>query len=118
VIEIETLSPSALKLTMPHKIQAGDFAAVASKVDSMIAGADQVRVLIDASGFDGWEDVAAFETHLAFVRKHVRHIARIAIVVGHDWQRGVVSLVGAFVHPEVRAFEKGELAAATAWLTS
>jgi hypothetical protein len=72
--------------------------------------------MVDPSSFEGWEDISAFETHVKLVRDHQENIARIAAIVGPDWLRGLITVFRTFLHPEVRMFEKDEVAEATEWL--
>jgi len=120
VIQTETLAPNALKIVLPEKIQSGDFENVAPQVESMI-GRGKINLLIDASAFDGWEDTAAFRAHATFVKDQVRprqNVERLAVIIGHEWQRALVAVLSTFLHPHVRAFEKAELAQATDWVKS
>jgi len=55
-------------------MKADDFRQIAPQVDS----------LIDASGFNGWENIAAFENHAGFVKDHQQKVERIAVIAGHD----------------------------------
>jgi hypothetical protein len=118
VIQTEVLAPNALKIVLPEKIQAGDFESVAPQVDSMIERG-KINLLIDASAFDGWEGPAAMRAHLTFVKDRVRprqNVERLGVIIGHDWQRGLVAVLSTFLHPHVRAFDKADLAQATDWV--
>ena len=65
-----------------------------------VVGAAQgkIRLLVDASNFSGWENIAAFEKHIGFINNHHQKVERI-------------------VNPEVRAYDKGEESEALAWIT-
>jgi hypothetical protein len=54
----------------PDKLKTDDFRQIAPQVDSIISRYGKVRLLIDASGFNGWENIAAFENHAGFVKNH------------------------------------------------
>jgi hypothetical protein len=118
MVEAEVLAPDALRLTLPPKISAADFQAIAPKIDAIIKARGAAKLLIDATAFGGWEDVSGFEAHAKFVKDHQQHIARLAVVIGHEWQRGLIAMISTFVHPEVRAFDKDERADAQKWITS
>jgi hypothetical protein len=76
----------------------------------------KIRLLIDASGFGGWEDIAAFENHAGFVKSHQQKVDRIAVVVAHDWQHWLVGAVRVFMHPQIRAYDKGRESEALRWI--
>ena len=117
MIKIDAISANALKIHIPDKSQAGDFSQLAEQADSLIAQQGEIRLLIDASGFHGWENMAAFETHAGFVKSHQQRVERIAIIVGHEWQRWLIGMAKLFVHPEVRAYDAAQEAEAEQWIT-
>ena len=61
MIKTEIISGNALRIVMPNKLKADDFRQIAPQIDSLISEHGQIRLLIDASGFNGWENIAAFE---------------------------------------------------------
>src|SRR5215469_4054456 len=82
-------------------------------------GRGKINLLIDASAFDGWEDTAAFRAHATFVKDQVRprqNVERLAVIIGHEWQRALVAVLSTFLHPHVRAFDKADLAQAIDWV--
>jgi hypothetical protein len=78
----------------------------------------QLRLIIDASALEGWENIAALERHASFVKSHHHKVERIAVIVQHEWQRWLIGALRVFLHPEVRAFDKSDETAALAWMTS
>ncbi len=105
MIKTEIISTNALKIVAPNKLNAEDFRQIAPQIDSLISQQGKIRLLIDASGFNGWENIAAFEKHAGFVKNHQQKIERIAVIAAHDWQHWLIGAVRIFVHPEVRAYE-------------
>ena len=75
-----------------------------------------MRLLIDASGFDGWENIAAFENHAEFVKRHQQKVDRIAVIVGHEWQHWLVGALRVFLHPKIRAYDKKQEGEALQWV--
>jgi len=116
MIQIETLSPDTLKVTPPTKLKAGDFAAIAPQIDELIRQQGQIRLLIDATGMHGWEDVTALKKHILFVKDHQCKIKRIAVLASHDWQHWIAEVVNIFVHPEIKSFGTAQEDAARQWL--
>jgi len=82
-----------LRITAPEKLRADDFRQIAPQVDSMIGRYGKIGLLIDASGFNGWEDISAFGNHAGFVKNHQQKVDRIAVIVAHNWQRWLIAAV-------------------------
>jgi energy-converting hydrogenase Eha subunit G len=116
VIKIEIISANALKIIAPEKLNVDDFPKIAPQVDSVIRQYGKVRLLIDASGFKGWENIAAFDNHAKFVKNHQQKVERIAVIAGHDWQHWLIGAVRIFLHPEVRAYDKSHENEALQWI--
>ena len=116
MIKTEAMSPCALKITPSEKLRESDFHGLAQRVDPMITKCGQVRLLIDVSGFNGWEGYAAFQAHAGFIKNHQRNVERIAVIVGHDSQHWVVDAARMFLHPEARAFDKSREDEAQRWV--
>ena len=116
MIEIQTLSPNAFRLTPSGKITEDDFSRLSPTIVAAIAEDGSIRLMIDASSFQGWDGFAAFERHAGFIRAHQRKVERLAVVTGHDWQEWLVDAMRTVLHPEARAFAKGQEADALQWL--
>ncbi len=116
MIKAEPISANTLKLTPQGKLTAADFRALAPRVDAMIERSGQIRLLIDATQFDGWDSFEGFETHAGFIRAHQRHVERLAVIAGHDWQRWLIDLARMVLHPEAKAFDKADEAEARRWI--
>jgi len=85
MIKTDIISGNVLRIAAPDKLKTDDFRQIAPQVDSIISRYGKVRLLIDASGFNGWENIAAFENHAGFVKNHQQKVDRIAVIVAHDW---------------------------------
>jgi hypothetical protein len=116
MIKTEIISGNALKITLPDKLNADNFRQVAPQIDSLIRQHGNIRLLIDASGFHGWENIGAFETHAGFVRDHQKKIERIAVIAAHDWQHWLIATIRIFVHPDARAYDKRHEHEALQWI--
>jgi hypothetical protein len=93
MIQIKTLSPDTFKVTSPTTLKADDFAGIAPQIDELIRQQGQIRLLIDATAMQGWEDVEALKKHILFVKDHQSKIRRIALLAGHDWQHWIAVVV-------------------------
>ncbi len=116
MINVEVIAPDALKIVAPERLKADDFRELAPRVESIIARYGKIRLLIDGTRLEGWENIVAFETHAAFVKDHQRQVERIAIIAPHEWQHWLIGAVRVFLHPDVRAFDKGQDGEARRWL--
>ncbi len=116
MIEIVTITGNLLEITATEKLAIDDFPKIAPQIDAIISQYGVVRLLIYASAFAGWENLAAFEQHAEFVKKHQQKVERIAFVTSHDWQRWLVGAVRIFLHPEIRAFDASQQAEALRWI--
>ena len=116
MIKTEIISANALKIVAPDKLKADDFHQIAPQIDSLISQHGKIRLLIDASGFNGWENIETFENHAGFIKNHQKKIERIAVITAHDWQHWLIGAVRIFVHPEVRAYDKSHASEALQWI--
>jgi hypothetical protein len=117
MIKIEILAPGVLKVVAPAKLQAGDFATLAPQVETIIKHARKIRLLIDASQLEGWENIGALEQHAAFVKAHQDKVDRIAVIARHEWQHWLVGAVKVFLHPQIKVFAKDDADEARKWVT-
>jgi hypothetical protein len=116
MIETESLAANALKIVAPPKLKADDFNQMTPQIDAIINQHGHIRLLIDASAFNGWENMAAFEKHAGFIKDHQQKVERLAVVAGHDWQMWLVGAVRLFLHPEVRTYDKEHESEARQWI--
>jgi hypothetical protein len=117
MIKAEIISANTLRIVAPEKLKADDFRQIQPQIDSIISQQGKIRLLIDASGFNGWENIAAFERHAGFVRTHQHKVERIAVIAGHEWQHWLIGAFRVFVHPQVKAYDKGHESEALQWLS-
>jgi hypothetical protein len=116
MIKTEIISANALRIIAPDKLKADDFRQIAPEIDSVISQYGKIRLLIDGSGFNGWENIAAFENHAEFIKSHQQKIERIAVIAAHDWQHWLIAAVRILLHPEVRAYDKNHESEALQWI--
>lgn len=116
MIKAEVISANALKIIAPEKLNADDFPQIAPQIDSVIRQYGKIRLLIDASRCEGWENIAAFENYAKFVKNHQQKVERIAVIAGHEWQHWLIGAVRIFLHPEVRAYDKSHENEAMRWI--
>jgi hypothetical protein len=105
MIKTEIIAGNALKITAPGKLYADDFRQIAPEVDTLINKHGKIRLLIDVSSFNGWNNVAALLNHIRFVKDHHQKVERIAVVGARNWQHWVIGVARMIIHPEVSAYE-------------
>lgn len=118
MIKIEKIGQNIIQISLPQKIEETDFPAIAKEVDVFIQQNGTINLLIDASSFSGWEDSNAIKSHMNFVKEHHHKIHRIALMSGHIWQQWIAQSVGIFLIPEIKIFEKNQIAEAKDWLAN
>ncbi len=97
-------------------LEAADFERLNQEVDPYIAGKGQLAgLMIYTKSFPGWEDLAAFLSHMRFVRTHVLKIRRIAAVT--DSALAILpQLAGLFAAAKIHHFDYAKRDAALEWL--
>jgi hypothetical protein len=118
LITIENISGNIVKVTVPETLKADAFAQIALQADALIQQHGKIRLLVDASNFNGWKNITAFERHMGFVKSHHQKIERGALIAGHAWQHWVAGIIRIFVHPEIRMYDKNQEQEALQWLNN
>lgn len=87
-------------------LEAADFIAIASQVDTYLEGHGKLHgVLIHAKSFPGWKDFAALLAHLRFLKEHLRRIEKVAVVADGALAYIMPNIANHFIHAQVRHFE-------------
>lgn len=105
-----------IEVTIKNTLKADDVMVLSDKADKLIEGYGSIRVLINATDFNGWENADAAEKHFSFVKEHHTKVERLAIVTGHMWQHWIAALAKVFMHPDIKVFDKTQLNEAESWL--
>lgn len=116
MLEVLTATDNVVELALKGTIRSTDFQRIEEHVDGLIAQCGSIRLLLDATEFDGWQDVDAAKTHFQFVKEHHSRVERIAVLGNHQWQHWLASAIGVFLHPEVKCFEPDQKQSALLWL--
>ncbi len=118
MIKMEFVEDNIAKITIPEILHADDFIQFIPLAEEFIRRHGSIRLLIDATQFNGWQDMKAFEAHMGFVKSHQGKVERIAIIAGHSWQHWLAGVFKIFVHPEISVFDKGEEIDAMRWIAA
>lgn len=105
-----------VELTVVGTLKVEGFKELAEKADEIIKEHGTVRVLIDATGFDGWDNLEAAKKHFGFVKTHHEKVERLGIIAGHMWQHWLAAMAQIFVHPKLRVFDKDQVEEAKKWI--
>jgi len=116
MIHINSFADNTLKIEVSGKLEEDDFKKITPGIDEAIKLHGSLKLLIDATAFDGWSSMHAASQHFSFVRNHHQKIERIALIADHEWQHWVVGVASVFVHPEIKIFDKDHATAAETWL--
>lgn len=116
MIKIQNESRNLIEVSVTGPLHAEDFREFGKQADALIKKHGNVRVLIDASGFDGWDDFDAAKHHFSFVKTHHEKVERLAVVAGYMWQHWLAGLAQVFIHPKIKVFDKGQIEDARTWL--
>lgn len=97
------------------KLTHADYSIIAPMLDRALetVTAPEVKVLVDAREFEGWELRAAWDDFKLGLR-HGNQFSHIAIVGSVRWLRAASAMAGWFLCGEVQFFEEPE--EAIAWL--
>ncbi|TSA30283.1 MAG: STAS/SEC14 domain-containing protein [Verrucomicrobiaceae bacterium] len=98
-------------------LQSADFQTLASAVDPFIETEGDLKgLLIDAPAFPGWQSFGDMISHFQFVKNHIRHIRKVAVVSDSNFLSVMPRFVGHFIHAEVKHFGGRDKEQAMTWL--
>lgn len=70
MLTFEVLPLNGLKIRLPSKLQVADLIEAKVALEALLAAHGNVRVMIDATAFGGWGNVAALEVYVRLVKDH------------------------------------------------
>tara|TARA_R110002110_G_scaffold383245_4_gene594650 strand:+ start:12468 stop:12842 length:375 start_codon:yes stop_codon:yes gene_type:complete len=118
MIEIDNPSGNILHVVIPQKLNTGDFDEIKSMVDTLIKEHGKIRILLDATNFQGWQGLESAEEHLKFVYSHHEFVQCIGLLSSDDnkWQHWIATVVKPFIEPEIKMFNADEEFEAWKWI--
>jgi len=104
-----------LTLKAVGKLTHQDYDIIVPMIESALAGVEEsnLKVLFDATEFDGWEMRAAWDD-FKLGMKYRSEFTKIAIVGNQRWQKLAAQVGGWFVSGEVKSFT--DMEGAFGWL--
>lgn len=104
-----------LKPTGP--LESTDFEKLAREVDPYIIEKGALNgLMIYTKSFPGWDNFAAFLSHIKFVKNHHQKIKKIAAVTGSGFLSIMPQVAKHFIQAEVRHFDYDDKETALDWL--
>jgi stage II sporulation SpoAA-like protein len=108
---------SILHVQPKSAIAQDDFTKIAEAVDPHIeATGDLAGIILEASGFPGWDSFGAMVNHFRFVRDHHKHVKKIAVVTDSALGNIAQHLTSHFVSAEIKHFPAGQDEEARKWI--
>lgn len=100
-------------------LAATDFSELVNEIDPYIEEHGHLRgLLIHVETFPGWNDFAAFLSHLKFIKNHHQKIQKVAAVTDSGFLSILPTVAGHFVAAEIRHFPFDEKANALDWINA
>lgn len=116
IYDLDTLH-SILYVRPVSALQDHDFVDLAKTVDPHIEATGSLAgLIIEISGFPGWEDLAAMTAHFRFVRDHHQRIKKVAVLTNSLLGNLAERLASHFVSAEIKRFSIGQNEAARQWI--
>ena len=106
-----------LTLMPTGPLESKDFEKLVQEVDPYIKEKGKLNgLMIYTKSFPGWDNFAAFLSHMKFVKKHHEQIKKIAAVVDSSFLSIIPQVANHFVQAEVKHFDYDDKDAALKWL--
>jgi SpoIIAA-like len=100
-------------------LESTDFEKLAREVDPYIIEKGTLNgLMIYTKSFPGWDNFAAFLSHIKFVKNHHQKIRKIAAVTGSGFLSIMPQVAKHFIQAEVRHFDYDDKDSALDWLTT
>jgi hypothetical protein len=98
-------------------LESADFERLIQEVDPYIEEKGKLNgLMIYAKSFPGWDNFAAFLSHIKFVKNHHQKVQKIAAVTDGTFLSIMPQVANHFIQAEVRHFDYTDKDAALNWL--
>ena len=97
------------------KLAKADYEHFVPEFDRLVRQHGKLRVLLDMTGFHGWQAGALWED-IKFDFKHFADIERLAMVGDKKWEQGMAAFCKPFTKATIRYFDHADAAEAGKWL--
>ena len=118
MLKYELNRAESILIIMPDSpLESADFEKLIEEVDPYIKEKGKLNgLMIYAKSFPGWDDFAAFLSHIKFVKNHHQKIKKIAAVTDGAFLSIMPQVADHFIQAEVRHFDYADKDAALNWL--
>ena len=118
MLKYELNRAESILIIMPDSpLESADFEKLIQEVDPYIKEKGKLKgLMIYAKSFPGWDNFAAFLSHIKFVKNHHQKIKKIAAVTDGTFLSIMPQVANHFVQAEVRHFDYADKDAALNWL--
>ncbi|GGL58557.1 STAS/SEC14 domain-containing protein [Wenxinia marina] len=97
------------------KLTEDDMERMHALLHERLALVDKPGLVVDLTGFDGYEDLSALREDMQMDTAHRNDFSRIAVVGDRKWMEWGTSLANALARSEMQWFDAGEAEAAKEW---
>ena len=98
-------------------LESTDFERLVREVDPYISEKGKLKgLMIYVKSFPGWDNFAAFLSHIKFVKNHHQKVKKIAAVTDSNFLSIMPQVANHFLRAEVRHFDYDHTDAALDWL--
>ena len=98
-------------------LESADFEKLIQEVDPYIKEKGKLKgLMIYTKSFPGWDNFAAFLSHIKFVKNHHQKVKKIAAVTDSSFLSIMRQVANHFIQAEVRHFDYADKDAALNWL--
>lgn len=114
-----TLQPNygVVIFELDGQLSVQDFIHAAHKIDPYIDHAGGFKGgLVCVQGWPIWESLAAFNQHLAFIRNHHHHMAKVAIVSDSTSFKLFAPIYGASLQCQIKCFSLAAIESGKKWI--
>ncbi len=99
------------------RLESADFEKLIQEVDPYIEEEGKLNgLIVCAESFPGWDNFAAFVSHIKFVKNHHQKIKKIAAVTDGSFLSIMPQIANHFVAAEIKHFDFNDKDAALNWL--
>jgi len=118
MLKYELNRAEGILIIMPGgPLESADFEKLIQEVDPYIKEKGKLKgLMIYAKSFPGWDNFAAFLSHIKFVKNHHQKVKKIAAVTDAAFLSIMPQVANHFVKAEVRHFDYADKDAALNWL--
>lgn len=120
MLKYELLKDKSILIVSPQApLESKDFENLKSEVDPYINAMGELKgLMIYVESFPGWDNLAAFLSHIKFIKNHHQKIEKVAAVTDSGFLSIMPRVASHFIQADVRHFAWINKDEAMDWLAS